>query len=483
MGSSHQELWHQGGYKARIVARGFSMKPGEDYFNTHTSVVKSTTIQILLSLAAALGMIVELVDVETTYLNAALRESIHAEQPPYPELKDCTKYVLLLKQALYGLPQSGFQWAATLRTALEAIGFHSIGNDDNLYINNSSNSNSNNSINHERAAAIFIAVYVDDLVIASKDLSAIDTTIHNLNKTFNVRSLGPISRSLSLNIVRKGYHGEMHISQADYIRRILKRFHKMDCNSVKTPAIAGMKLHIREEGGPTANANLYGQMVGSIMHAAVYTRPDIAFVANKVSQYNADPSAAHMHAAKHLLRYLKGSIDLGITYSAGIEGIERIGHLTPITYADASYASDLDDSKSTMGYVIMFNGGAVSYRACKQGNVSLASAEAEYVAPCDAACDLVFADKILSQLAMPSTYPLILGMDTQSAICHVIKNTKHTQTKHFAVRFKFVKDLYIKGKVALEHIPSETQPADALTKAHGPTMHNRVIELLRMSRI
>jgi hypothetical protein len=135
-----------------------------------------------------------------------------------------------------------------------------------------------------------------------------------------------------------------------------------------------------------------------------------------------------MNAAKHLLRYLKWSIDLGITYSAsaGIEGIGGIGHLTPITYTDASYASDLDDSKSTTGYVIMLNGGAVSYHACKQGNVSLSSAEAKYVALCDAACDLVFVDKILSQLAMPSTYPLILKTDAQSAICHVVNNTKHT---------------------------------------------------------
>jgi Reverse transcriptase (RNA-dependent DNA polymerase) len=375
-------------YKARIVARGFSMKPGEDYFDTHASVVKSTTIRILLSLAAALGMIVELADVETAYLNAPLHESIHAEQPPYFELKDRAEYVLLLKQALYGLPQSGFEWAATLL-------------------------------------------------------------------------------------------GEIHVSQADYIRRILKRFHMMDCNSVKTPAIAGMKLHIREEGEPTADANLYRQMVGSMMHAAVYTRPDIAFVANKLSQYNTDTSAAHMHAAKHLLRYLKRSIDLGITYSASA----GIGDLTPITYADASYASDLDDSKSTTGYVIMLNGGAVSYRACKQGNVSLSSAEAEYVALCDAACDLVFVDKILSQLTVLSTYPLTIKTDAQSAIRHVVNNTKHTQMKHFAAKFNFIKDLYIKGKVALEHIPSEQQPADTLAKAHGPTMHNHAMQLLRMSQI
>jgi Reverse transcriptase (RNA-dependent DNA polymerase) len=107
------------------------MKPGEDYFDTHAFVVKSTTIGILLSLAASLGMIVELADVETAYLNVALRKSINAEQPPYFELQDSAKYILLLNQALHGLPQSGFEWAAMLHTAFEAIGFHSIA-DDNL---------------------------------------------------------------------------------------------------------------------------------------------------------------------------------------------------------------------------------------------------------------------------------------------------------------------------------------------------------------
>jgi hypothetical protein len=96
-------------------------------------------------------------------------------------------------------------------------------------------------------------------------------------------------------------------------------------------------------------------------------------------------------------------------------------------------------------------------------NVSLSSAEAEYVALCDAAWDLAFVDKILSQLAVPSVYPLTLKMDAQSAIGHVINDTKHTQMKHFAIKLNFIKDLYIKGRVALEHIPSEQQPADALT--------------------
>jgi Reverse transcriptase (RNA-dependent DNA polymerase) len=81
-------------------------------------------------------MIVELADVETTYLNAALHEFVHAEQPPYFELKSHAEYVLLLNRALYGLPQPGFEWAAILRAALKAFGFCSMADDENLYVGN-----------------------------------------------------------------------------------------------------------------------------------------------------------------------------------------------------------------------------------------------------------------------------------------------------------------------------------------------------------
>jgi Reverse transcriptase (RNA-dependent DNA polymerase) len=91
------------------------------------------------------------------------------------------KYVLL-NQALYGLPQSGFKWAARLHATLKAIGFYSIADDDNLYSNNF----------NKRTATVFITVCVDDLVIASKYQSAIDVIIHNLNKTFNVHNLHSI---------------------------------------------------------------------------------------------------------------------------------------------------------------------------------------------------------------------------------------------------------------------------------------------------
>jgi hypothetical protein len=109
---------------------------------------------------------------------------------------------------------------------------------------------------------------------------------------------------------------------------------------------------------------------------------------------------------------------------------------------------------------------------------SLSSAEAEHVAPCDATCDVAFVHKILSRLAVANNYPLILKTDEQSAIHHVVNNAKHTDTKHFAIKFQS-----IKGKVALEYISSEQQPTDAVTKVHYPTLRTSAVELLLMLQI
>jgi hypothetical protein len=123
----------------------------------------------------------------------------------------------------------------------------------------------------------------------------------------------------------------------------------------------------------------------------------------------------------------------------------------------------------------MINEEEVSYHNFKQGKVSRSSAEAVYVALYDAAYNLGFIDKILSQPAVPSTYSLALKTYAYSAIRHIINNTKHTQTTHLAV-----KNLYIEENVALKHIPFKQQLADALTKAHRPIMYNRTMELLHM---
>jgi Reverse transcriptase (RNA-dependent DNA polymerase) len=201
------------------------------------------TIQILLSLAAASRMIVELVDMETTYLNPALQKFVHVEQPQFFELKNHVEYILLPNQALYGLSECGFQWAAMPHTPLKPLDCAG------LLTTITSMSTISTSVRQQSSSPYM-------LMISSLSIKINWKSIHSLNKAFNIHSLGLISRFLSLSINRDGLHGEIHILQADY-KRILKRFPMMDCNPVKTLAIAGTKLHIHKEEESTTNANLY----------------------------------------------------------------------------------------------------------------------------------------------------------------------------------------------------------------------------------
>jgi len=169
-----------------------------------------------------------------------------------------------------------------------------------------------------------------------------------------------------------------------------------DDNPVRTPTSSSVKLQKHTDHEDAADAELYRQIVGFCMHASVYIRTDIAYIVNELSQYYGDPSIYHLQAAKHVLRYLKGCPDLGVLFRAGSKKIPKL-------FADTSYATDTDDSKSTSGYVAMYNGGVISHASHKQKNVALSSMEAEYSALSEACREAIFINKLLSALNLTST--------------------------------------------------------------------------------
>ena len=118
--------------------------------------------------------------------------------------------------------------------------------------------------------------------------------------------------------------------------------------------------------------------VGSLLYLACWTRPDIAFAVSELSRFVSAPAAAHGKALKHLLRYLKGTMDLGVVYSKTGGGAGQINLLTAAV--DADWAGDADTRKSTTGYVNLLNGAAISWKSKRQSVIALSSAEAEYVA-------------------------------------------------------------------------------------------------------
>src|SRR5881275_1429348 len=145
-----------------------------------------------------------------------------------------------------------------------------------------------------------------------------------------------------------------------------------DCNPISTPLDTSVKLTKATDVEPLANSNEYASIVGGLMFAACVTRPDIMCAVGQLSQFLNKPTSKHLLAAKRILRYLKGTLNLGIHY----------GHpATPLVgFLDADWAGNLDTRRSTTGYVVMLNNGAVAWRSQYQAMVALSTMEVEYMA-------------------------------------------------------------------------------------------------------
>ena len=155
----------------------------------------------------------------------------------------------------------------------------------------------------------------------------------------------------------------------------------------------------------SAEQALYRNMVGSLLYLACWTRPDIALAVSELSRFVSDPSQNHMQAEKHLLRYLKGSIDLGLRYSKPKNSgpMDRPNVLWG--FVDSDWAGCPDSRRSTSGYTLMLNGAAVSWKSKRQPVVALSTAEAEFIAASSMVQEVIYARRLLERLRFPQTDP------------------------------------------------------------------------------
>ena len=136
----------------------------------------------------------------------------------------------------------------------------------------------------------------------------------------------------------------------------------------------------------------YAFAVGSLMYAMLCTRPNICYSVGMVGRYQSNPRPKHWQAVKHILKYLRRMRDYMLVY--------RFKDLIPISYTDSDFQSDLDFRKSTLGCVFTLGGGAITWRSVKQSCIADSTMEAEYVAACEAAKEVVWLKKFLSDLGV-----------------------------------------------------------------------------------
>ena len=237
-----------------------------------------------------------------------------------------------------------------------------------------------------------------------------------------------------------------------------------ECNLVGMPVVPGMKLS--KTMAPQDQEELdfmcsvpYLSTVGSLLYLSTMTSPDIAYAVGYLARFSSNPGPQHWAAVKHLLRYLKGSMDYRLTYSGADGGVQFK------TYCDASHGDCIDSGRSTGGYLTCIGGGAISWSSKLQPIVALSSTEAEYMAAVEAGKEILWMRNILGEFGYPQHGPSPLHIDNQSAIS-VSKNPEHFgRMKHLDLRFFWLRDVVDDGAIGPVHIPGTQQPADALTKA------------------
>ena len=204
----------------------------------------------------------------------------------------------------------------------------------------------------------------------------------------------------------------------------------------------------------------YQSAVGSLLYLSTGTRPDIAFAVNNVAKFCSDPTKHHWVAVKQILRYLRGTSDLGLLYTCADGAVECLG------YSDSDWAGDLDDRRSTSGYIFMLSSVGISWKSKKQTSVALSTAEAEYMALSGAVQEAMWLRQLVSELmngGMP-TKATVIHEDNQSTISLAKNPQFHGRAKHIDIQHHFVREKVNDGTIELIYCSAEAMVADVLTK-------------------
>uniref|UniRef100_A0A803KS96 Uncharacterized protein n=1 Tax=Chenopodium quinoa TaxID=63459 RepID=A0A803KS96_CHEQI len=323
---------------------------------------------------------------------------------------------------------------------------------------------------------IYLLLYVDDMLIASKSKVEIDRLKFQLGKEFETKDLGAAKKILGMEIRRDRSSRKLFLSQKGYIERVIEKFGMKSAKSVVTPLAPHSRLSSKQS--PTTAKDKaymdnvpYASAVGSLMYAMVCTRPDISQAVGVVSRFMANLGKIHWEAVKWILRYLKGTIDTGLCF--GGDNCQISGSV------DSDYAGDLDRRRSTTGYAFMIFGAPVSWRSMLQATVALSTTEAEYMAMTEGVKESLWLRGLLDDLGFRQE-GVQLSCDIQSAI-HLEKNqVYHARTKHIDVRYHFIRDVVEKGDISLMKVHTDKNPADMLTKVVSGSKFQHCLELLKV---
>ena len=444
-------------FKARLVADGNTQRYGIDFDRVFATVVKASTLRLLLLVATLHDYDLHQVDIRQAYIHAKLTTNLYMHPPPGADACDSQgrRIVYKLRRSLYGLKQAGREWAALLSNFLIGWGFFRSSIDTCLYLYT------------DGETLLWVAVYVDDALLLSNNASLRARFMAALKARFPTDDKGELSWLLGIAITRDRKARTLHLSQELYVEDLITKH--------ASHITAGQSRHYdapMEEGlilttedcpplGSPAHDDMssrrptYLSIVGGLLWLANMTRPDISYAAGQLSRFLTNPGVKAFNAAIRVLIYLHASKTRQLTF--------RPNASRPfITLVDSSWTTKF----SCSGAFFTLYGCPFHWFCKTQRSVTLSSAEAEYFGATLATKEILFFRALLHDLNLLELgYPSILLCDSKSAVDMAYDPVSFKKTKHILRAAEFLRDTVAKLHVRVAHLPGTDMVADMLTKS------------------
>lgn len=400
--------------RSRLVVKGYDQEEGIDYLDTYSPVVKSPTIRAMLHLATVNKWEIKQLDVKHAFLYGDLTETVFMHQPPGFINPEKPGYVCKLNKAIYGLKQAPRAWFNRFSDFLLDFGFICSLRDPSLFIY------------RKNGDIMLLLLYVDDIALTGSNNTLISKLIEALNIEFKMKDLGCFHYFLGL---QTHFHSTgLFLNQEKYAEDLLHIAGMSECTPVSTPLPA--QLHrVPDETALFPQPTYFRSLAGKLQYLTL-TRPDLQVAVNYICQRMHAPTENDFHLLKRVLRYLRGTTNLGLSFDSTSASIIK-------AYSDSDWGGCPDTRRSTGGFCTFLGSNLISWSAQKQQSVSRSSTEAEYRTLSDTAAEIVWLTNIMTGIGIPQNSPPELFCDNLSAVYLSATPAMHKKSKHFEVDFHF----------------------------------------------
>ena len=447
---------HEARYKARIVLRGFEQRPGS-YGETFAPTISASVVKLVMAIGVRNGWDIQGSDIKSAFLMSDLPDEVYMHPPDGFKQEG---YVLKVCKSLYGLKQAPNLWHALLDSRLVEFGLTRSQLDPSLYFN--------------LKQQIYVACHVDDLLVTAPNKTLTAFRRH-LERHFTLSKSGTVNDFLGMQVDYDRVGGVLTLNQDAAVTNLLATFEANGCvpkRRVTTPLQVDVRLSAPNEDELEAKAEFerqhpknhkelrpYQSGVGSLMHLACSTRPDISFAVSQLARFMSSYGPTHCAQLYHVIAYLRDAGKVSIIFRK-----EDLADLSIEAFVDSDWGTEPDMRRSCTGQIQMIGSTPICWKSQMQSRTALGSGEAEFVAIGEGARNVLVLRQILSEIGLGPTSPSIIWSDADAAInglktLRVDSNLKHVQT-----RFHRTRDEIRDNNIALWKIATCDNLADAFTK-------------------